>query len=113
MQKLPASLSATRIYTQSAQNGPDFLFFSHAKPWEAYKSHELNRLGSKLHAGYVNAFYTEAIRSIRRQTITEVRKDMMAYLFGHLCHWALDMVVILMCFIVRERIPAITIVLNL
>ena len=73
-------------------NGPDFLFFSHAKPWEAYKSHELNRLGSKLHAGYVNAFYTEAVRSIRRQTITEVRKDMMAYLFGHLCHWALDMV---------------------
>src|SRR5699024_6731390 len=32
-------------------NGPDFLFFSHAKPWEAYKSHALNHLGSKMHAG--------------------------------------------------------------
>lgn len=23
-------------------NGPDFLFFSHIKPWESYKSHALN-----------------------------------------------------------------------
>lgn len=73
-------------------NGPDFLFFSHAKPWEAYKSHALNHLGSKMHAGKVDAFYSEALRCVRRQTITDVRKDMMAYLFGHLCHWALDMV---------------------
>ena len=73
-------------------NGPDFLFFSHAKPWESYKSHALNRLGSKMHAQKINAFYDEAIHCITRQTVTNVRKDMMAYLFGHLCHWALDMV---------------------
>ena len=29
-------------------NGPDFLFFQHAKPWEAMKSHTLNRLGSAM-----------------------------------------------------------------
>ena len=29
-------------------NGPDFLFFSHIKPWESYKSHALNRLGSAM-----------------------------------------------------------------
>ena len=73
-------------------NGPDFLFFSHAKPWEAYKSHTLNHRGSMMHKEKINEFYKEAIRCIRRQTITDVRKDMMAYLFGHLCHWALDMV---------------------
>lgn len=73
-------------------NGPDFLFFSHAKPWEAYKSHKLNHLGSAMHAEGINAFYAEAVRCVHRQTHTDVRKDMCAYLFGHLCHWALDMV---------------------
>lgn len=73
-------------------NGPDFLFFSHAMPWESYKSHALNRLGSNMHAHKINAFYREAIDCVARQTVTDVRKDMMAYLFGHLCHWALDMV---------------------
>lgn len=71
-------------------NGPDFLFFQHAKPWEAMKSHTLNRLGSELHAGNVNAFYKVAIRCIKEQQREEVKELMMAYLFGHLCHWALD-----------------------
>ena len=71
-------------------NGPDFLFFQHAKPWEAMKSHTLNRLGSAMHAGKVNAFYEVAIREVKRQKNVEVKEMMMAYLFGHLCHWALD-----------------------
>ena len=45
------SSSATAHLYAIGANGPDFLFSSHAKPWEAYKSHALNRLGSKLHAG--------------------------------------------------------------
>ena len=48
-------------------NGPDFLFFSHIKPWESYKSHALNRLGSAMHAHSINQFYETAIECIRAQ----------------------------------------------
>lgn len=71
-------------------NGPDFLFFSHMKPWEQFKSHTLNHLGSMMHATRINDFYDVAIRCIRSQTRVDVKENMMAYLFGHLCHWALD-----------------------
>lgn len=71
-------------------NGPDFLFFYHAKPWEALKNHELNKIGSMLHKQGVNAFYTSAVASIKKEKSTYVKEQMLAYLFGHLCHWALD-----------------------
>ena len=71
-------------------NGPDFLFFYHSKPWEAYKSHSLNRLGSRMHAAHINEFYKSALESIRSQKDPVVKENMTAYLFGHLCHWALD-----------------------
>lgn len=71
-------------------NGPDFLFFSHIKPWESYKSHALNRLGSAMHAHSINAFYETAIECIRAQKHEDVKERMSVYLFGHLCHWALD-----------------------
>lgn len=71
-------------------NGPDFLFFSHIKPWESYKSHALNRLGSAMHAHGINAFYETAIECIRAQKHEDVKELMSVYLFGHLCHWALD-----------------------
>ena len=71
-------------------NGPDFLFFSHMKPLEALKNHTLNHLGSKMHAGHINDFYKVAIESVQQQTNAEVKENMIAYLFGHLCHWALD-----------------------
>ena len=71
-------------------NGPDFLFFSHMKPLETLKNHTLNHLGSRMHAGHINDFYKVAIESIQQQTDEEVKENMIAYLFGHLCHWALD-----------------------
>lgn len=71
-------------------NGPDFLFFYHSKPWEAYKSHSLNRLGSRMHAAHINEFYRSALHSVSTQSDPVVKENMMAYLFGHLCHWALD-----------------------
>ena len=73
-----------------SSNGPDFLFFSHIKPWESYKSHALNRLGSAMHAHGINAFYETAIECIRAQKHEDVKELMSVYLFGHLCHWALD-----------------------
>lgn len=80
-------------YPQSyyiGSNGPDFLFFSHIKPWEAYKNHTLNRLGSRMHAEHINDFYAVALRCVKQQETQTVKETMMAYLFGHLCHWALD-----------------------
>ena len=71
-------------------NGPDFLFFYHVKPWEAHKSHKLNRLGSKVHKQGINAFYEEAISCIKHQRNRRIQQRMFVYLLGHLCHWALD-----------------------
>lgn len=71
-------------------NGPDFLFFYHAKPWESYKKHTLNRLGSQMHSSHINEFYETALQCIQNQTRQDVKEMMMSYLFGHLCHWALD-----------------------
>ncbi len=71
-------------------NGPDFLFFSHIKPWEAFKDHTLNVIGSQLHASHVNDFYRIALRCIDEQDNKDIKEMMMSYLFGHLTHWALD-----------------------
>lgn len=71
-------------------NGPDYLFFHNAKPWLVTKSHEMSHIGSELHKQHVNGFYESAIRSIRSQKNEMVKKNMMVYLMGHLCHWALD-----------------------
>lgn len=72
-------------------NGPDFLFFYNAKPWEALKNHEPNIIGSELHKKGINAFYQSASKSIQKEGCRSVKENMMAYVFGHLCHWALDM----------------------
>lgn len=71
-------------------NGPDFLFFYHAKPWEAYKNHTLNALGSRMHASHINDFYRSAFQSVMKQKKKEIKDQMMVYIFGHLCHWTLD-----------------------
>ncbi|MGX8835441.1 zinc dependent phospholipase C family protein [Amedibacillus sp. YH-ame6] len=71
-------------------NGPDFLFFSNSKPWHAHRSHKLNRLGSQMHASLINEFYNTAIECVKQQQDEVTKETMMAYLFGHLCHWALD-----------------------
>lgn len=72
-------------------NGPDFLFFYHAKPWEAYKDHSLNEIGSRLHAQGINAFYESAVESVQREKDPYIKESELAYLMGHLCHWSLDM----------------------
>ncbi|MEG1701941.1 MAG: zinc dependent phospholipase C family protein [Erysipelotrichaceae bacterium] len=71
-------------------NGPDFLFFHHAKPWDAFLNHDLSHIGSELHRGHVNVFYETAIQAIRKQKNQAIKERMMAYLFGHLAHWSLD-----------------------
>lgn len=72
-------------------NGPDFLFFYHAKPWESYKNHQLNYIGSTLHKAHVNTFYDSAVKSIQKEKDAYTKESELAYLMGHLCHWSLDM----------------------
>ncbi len=71
-------------------NGPDFLFFHGLNVKDFYKSSDLRKAGNAFHAGHVNDFYHQAIVSIQNEKDEEIKKDMMTYVCGHLCHWALD-----------------------
>lgn len=71
-------------------NGPDFLFFHGLSPRHFIKNSKLRAFGSKAHASHVNDFYQSAIQSILNEEDEEIKKDMIVYLCGHLCHWALD-----------------------
>ena len=71
-------------------NGPDFLFFHGMNPKDFYKKSDLRVTGSMFHAAHVNDFYQKALISIRNEQDEDIKKDMMTYVCGHLCHWALD-----------------------
>lgn len=71
-------------------NGPDFLFFHGMNPKDFFKKSDLRVSGSMFHAGHVNEFYQQALISIRNETDEEIKKEMVTYVCGHLCHWALD-----------------------
>ncbi len=72
-------------------NGPDFLFFYHMRPWEMMREHSLNHIGSALHSTHVNAFYYRAMMVIQKEANAAIQERELAYVMGHLCHWALDM----------------------
>lgn len=88
--------SLQRIISEHSQlygigsSGPDFLFFYHMRPWEIYKSHTLNHLGSLIHSTHINDFYAQAINIIQQETNAAIQARETAYLMGHACHWALD-----------------------
>ena len=71
-------------------NGPDYLFFYGFGAGGPLKGATLRRYGGQLHKGHVNAFYESALRSIRHEKDPAIRQDMIAYVCGHLSHWALD-----------------------
>lgn len=85
-----------RILNQNAHlfeigsNGPDFLFFHKTPLTKAMEKTPLRKLGSKLHSGEVNAFYSSLLSTIRHEKNPGMRQEMIAYSCGHLCHWALD-----------------------
>ena len=68
-------------------NGPDFLFFY---KFFQKKYLSIRELGNKVHAGHVNEFYDMAFNLIRNQKDEMLKKAMISYIAGHLCHWALD-----------------------
>ncbi|MCI9524863.1 MAG: zinc dependent phospholipase C family protein [Erysipelotrichaceae bacterium] len=71
-------------------SGPDFMFFYHMRPWKVYKDHTLNHLGSLIHSTHINDFYAQAINIIKQEANIAIQSREIAYLMGHVCHWALD-----------------------
>lgn len=87
----PDWVQARQHLLEIGANGPDFLFFAGLSPKGLLEGDmKLNKIGSRLHAGDVNAFYNSALDSILQEKNPEIRRDMEAYVIGHLCHWALD-----------------------
>ncbi len=83
-------LNAHRKVMITGGQGPDFLFFHNATFTHFFKPSPIRKYGTKFHAEHINDFYASALWSIRREKDRKIREDMIAYVCGHLCHWALD-----------------------
>jgi len=70
------------IFYLGAQ-GPDIMFF-------ALGNRELNKLGSRMHREGINSFFAECVNKIRKTAAHEGRSEIIAYMVGFLCHYALD-----------------------
>lgn len=91
LQKLhnPMLNSHRKIMITGGQ-GPDYLFFHNAMFSKFVKPSPIRKYGTLFHSENINAFYASALHSIRQQKNRKIRDDMIAYVCGHLCHWALD-----------------------
>lgn len=72
-------------------NGPDFLFYYRALPWQTLKG--INRMvaiGNRVHAQKIDDFYRVAIDVIKATQDIHLRNAMISFLAGHLTHWSLD-----------------------
>ena len=63
--------------------GPDILFF-------ALGHTAMNRLGGRMHHEGINRFFAESINYVRKKTANEGRNELIAYMAGFMCHYALD-----------------------
>lgn len=86
---VPALYAHKHLFEIGA-NGPDYLFFHRMRPRSIVQGSRLRPIGSWLHDAGTNAFYASALQSIRKESDPAIREDMLAYVCGHLCHWALD-----------------------
>ncbi|MBQ0065835.1 MAG: zinc dependent phospholipase C family protein [Firmicutes bacterium] len=71
-------------------NGPDFCFFYGTDPRKHEEKLPISKIGTDMHKGNVNDFYRSCLESIRAQKDEQIKEDMTVYVWGHLCHWALD-----------------------
>ena len=78
------------MFAITGSQGPDFLFFYHTTPTKLLLPNKISQFGHKFHEENVNAFYASALESIRREKKHPIQQEMIAYLCGHLCHWAMD-----------------------
>lgn len=70
-------------------NGPDYLFY-----YRYFSSDEdaksMRSLGNLFHDEYINEFYTAAKNHLNTLKGSQDYPLALAYVAGHLCHWALD-----------------------
>ncbi|MDR1560387.1 MAG: zinc dependent phospholipase C family protein [Clostridiales bacterium] len=63
--------------------GPDILYF-------ALGNKDLNNLGERMHGEGVAGFFAECLNRIRKTASHEGRDEIIAYMAGYICHFALD-----------------------
>lgn len=85
----PALKAYPRLFINGAQ-GPDFLFYARPFTRPGSQKMSLPALGSKLHQSLINAFYKRAVEVIHQEKNLKQKEEMIAYMAGHLCHWACD-----------------------
>lgn len=83
--------NAKRKMFLTGSQGPDFLFFHHSDPfYDILKPSDIRKYGSLFHNEHVNDFYLSALHSIENEKNKDIQDDLIVYVCGHLCHWALD-----------------------
>lgn len=83
-------LNRHRMFMITGSQGPDFLFFYRTTPTKLWMPNKVRHYGNKFHEENVNAFYSSALESIRHEKNKSIQREMIAYMCGHLCHWAMD-----------------------
>ena len=80
-------LSRMDLFYLGAQ-GPDIFFYYKAKPWIKYDG--IEKLGNIMHENRVDTFFEESIYYLEGLKGSSRFYDLLTYLMGYLCHYALD-----------------------
>lgn len=79
-----------QVYTLGS-SGPDFIFYYRTFPWlDQSRNKDVHAIGQVVHSHAVNAFYKCAIEKVLNETNCHKKEILVAYLSGHLMHYALD-----------------------
>lgn len=79
-----------QVYAMGS-SGPDFLFYYRTFPWlDQSQNKEVHNIGQVVHVEKVNEFYRNFVNYILEEKDQEVKEIEIAYLAGHLMHYALD-----------------------
>jgi hypothetical protein len=85
--KIKKHISSFRNVFNLGTQGPDLLFYYNAWPWT--KSKGIPEVGNRLHDAKTGQFISEALKY--SSCSEEEKKNLLtAYLYGYLCHYALD-----------------------
>lgn len=80
-------LDSTALYLGA--QGPDFLYFSRRAPWMVGK--RLHKLGSRLHKINPDLIFDSMRRYVKLFVKNDAERDTaLSYIYGFLCHYALD-----------------------
>lgn len=80
-------LESYRSIFNLGTQGPDIFFYYGAWPWA--KSNGIPAIGNMLHEEKTGEFILEALK-YTGSSVEEVKKTLIAYLCGYLCHYELD-----------------------